>query len=76
MNSHLYYNMRILIFYLFLIQALFVSAQQYRGGELFQIKNSDIFWAAVMTEYFREYVAKQEEDFWCWAACVQMVLNY
>ena len=76
MNWYLYYYMRILIFYFFLIHTLFVSAQQYRGGELFQIKDSDIFWAAVKTEYFREYVAKQEEDFWCWAACIQMVLNY
>lgn len=68
--------MRILILYLCLAQGLLVSAQQYRGGELFHIKDSDIFWAAVKTEYFKEYVARQEEDCWCWAACVQMVLNY
>lgn len=52
------------------------EAQVFRGGEIFQIKDSDIYWAAVKTEYFKDYVARQEEDFWCWAACVQMVLNY
>lgn len=52
------------------------SGQVYRGGEIFRIKDSDVYWAAVKTSYFREYVARQEEDCWCWAACVQMVLNY
>lgn len=60
------------------ISFCFISskAQVFRGGEIFQIKDSDIYWAAVKTEYFKDYVARQEEDFWCWAACVQMVLNY
>lgn len=52
------------------------KAQVFRGGEIFQIKDSDIYWAAVKTEYFKDFVAYQEEDLWCWAACVQMVLNY
>lgn len=52
------------------------EAQTFRGGEIFRIKGSDVYWAAVKTSYFREYVARQEEDCWCWAACVQMVLNY
>lgn len=50
--------------------------QDYRGGEIFKINGSDVYWAAVKTEYFCDYVARQEEDCWCWAACVQMVLNY
>lgn len=41
-----------------------------------RIGNSGIYWTAVKTSYFREFVARQEEDYWCWAACVQMVLNY
>ena len=52
------------------------EAQTFRGGEIFRINDSDVYWAAVKTSYFREFVARQEEDCWCWAACVQMVLNY
>lgn len=50
------------------------EAQTFRGGEIFRLKDSDVYWAAVKTSYFREFVARQEEDCWCWAACVQMVL--
>lgn len=56
--------------------AAVVSGQVYRGGEIFRIKDSDVYWAAVKTSYFREYVARQEEDCWCWAACVQMTMRY
>ena len=52
------------------------EAQTFRGGEIFRINDSDVYWAAVKTSYFREFVARQEKDCWCWAACVQMVLNY
>ncbi|MDE6339517.1 MAG: C39 family peptidase [Muribaculaceae bacterium] len=52
------------------------QAQTFRGGEIFRIGNSDVYWAAVKTTYFKDYVARQEEDCWCWAACAQMVLNY
>ena len=45
----------------------------FNGLSLF---DSDVYWAAVKTSYFREFVARQEKDCWCWAACVQMVLNY
>lgn len=65
--------------YLTVILSLVVfisNAQTYRGGEIFRIKDSDVYWAAVKTEHFVESVATQEEDQWCWAACVQMVLNY
>lgn len=47
------------------------EAQTFRGGEIFRINDSDVYWAAVKTSYFREFVARQEEDCWCWAACVQ-----
>lgn len=53
-----------------------VNAQTFRGGEIFRIKDSDVYWAAVKTEYFVESVARQEEDYWCWAACIQAVLRY
>lgn len=56
--------------------ATVASGQVYRGGEIFRIKDSDVYWAAVKTSYFREYVARQEEDCWCWAACVQMAMRY
>lgn len=69
-------NMRKIVLLLSLASLMLTHAQTFRGGEIFQIKNSDIYWAAVKTEYFREFVARQEEDCWCWAACVQMVLNY
>lgn len=55
---------------------LIADAQTLRGGEIFRIKDSGVYWAAVKTNYFVESVARQEEDHWCWAACVQMVLNY
>lgn len=52
------------------------EAQTFRGGEIFRIKDSDVYWAAVKTSYFREFVARQEEDCWCWAACVQIIVRY
>jgi len=51
-------------------------AQTFRGGEIFRIKGTDLYWAAVKTQYFKSSVARQKEDHWCWAACVQMVLHY
>lgn len=41
------------------------EAQTFRGGEIFRIKDSDVYWAAVKTSYFREFVARQEENCWC-----------
>lgn len=58
------------------IIALLGNAQSFRGGEIFRIKDTDIYWAAVKTKYFVNLVARQKEDHWCWAACVQMVLKY
>lgn len=68
--------MKATIFYIMMLVSFAMNAQTFRGGEIFRIGNSDVYWAAVKTSYFREYVARQEEDCWCWAACVQMVLNY
>lgn len=68
--------MRIPITIILALCLLVSEAQVFRGGEIFQIRETDVYWAAVKTEYFKDYVACQEEDFWCWAACVQMVLNY
>lgn len=45
-------------------------------GELFQVRGTDTFVAAIATEKFRYFVARQNQDNWCWAACTQMVLNY
>lgn len=69
-------SMRRIVTVIALAIALLGNAQAFRGGEIFRIRDSDIFWAAVKTVYFVESVARQEEDHWCWAACVQMVLNY
>lgn len=52
------------------------EAQTFRGGEIFRIKDSDVYWATVKTSYFREFVTRKEEDCWCWAACIQMILRY
>lgn len=68
--------MKATIFYIMMLMSFIMNAQTFRGGEIFRIGNSDVYWAAVKTSYFKEYVARQEEDCWCWAACVQMVLNY
>lgn len=68
--------MRATILHILMLFSLTMNAQTFRGGEIFRIGNSDVYWAAVKTTYFKEYVARQEEDCWCWAACVQMVLNY
>lgn len=68
--------MRIIITIILALCFIVSGAQTFRGGEIFRLKDSDVYWAAVKTSYFREFVARQEEDCWCWAACVQMVLNY
>lgn len=68
--------MRLLFAILLALFATIANGQTFRGGEIFRIGNTDVYWAAVKTTYFKEYVARQEEDCWCWAACVQMVLNY
>lgn len=68
--------MRQFVIVILSVVALLGNAQTFRGGEIFRIKGTDVYWAAVKTKYFVGSVARQEEDHWCWAACVQMVLNY
>lgn len=53
---------RFFICYILMLISLAVNAQTFRGGEIFRIGNSDVYWAAVKTSYFKEYVARQEED--------------
>ena len=76
LKSHLTGYMRQKIFYILMLVSFALNAQTFRGGEIFRIGNSDIYWAAVKTSYFREYVVRQEEDCWCGAACIQMILLY
>jgi len=45
-------------------------------GRIFQIDGRNDYAAAVKSEKFKFYAAAQEENNWCWAACIQMVLNY
>jgi len=45
-------------------------------GEVYQIGDGNNFCAAIKTSAFQFYQAEQEYDNWCWAACIQMVLNY
>lgn len=52
------------------------SPAQNRKGQIFYSKDDGLYWAAIETSYFREYVARQRCPNWCWAACTQMVLNY
>lgn len=53
----------------------FVFAQ----GKIYQLGSDNNYAAAVRDDQFKYYPAlnaKQEEDNWCWAACIQMVLHY
>lgn len=45
-------------------------------GEVYQIGDENNYCAAIKTSIFQYYAAEQEYDNWCWAACIQMVLNY
>lgn len=68
-------SMRRIVTVIALAIALLGNAQAFRGGEIFRIRDSDILWAAVKTEYFVESMARQEEDHWCWAACIRMIMK-
>lgn len=68
--------MRIIVTFILTFCFAASQAQTFREGEIFRIKDSNIFWVSVKTTYFRDYVTRQEEDCWCWAACVQMLLQY
>lgn len=45
-------------------------------GEVYQIGDANDYAAAVKTEKFQFFIAEQNYDNWCWAACIQMVLHY
>ena len=56
---------------------LFLLAREAQGqGEVYQIGDGNNYAAAVKTEKFQYFAASQQQDNWCWAACIQMVLNY
>ncbi|MBF4473054.1 C39 family peptidase [Flavobacterium sp. HJJ] len=44
-------------------------------GEVYQFPDGS-YCAAIKSDIFQYYAARQEYDNWCWAACIQMVLNY
>lgn len=58
--------------------ALFMSAtaQTYLGGTIYHNRESGLYCAAVKTDRFVEYAATQQNENWCWAACIEMVLHY
>jgi hypothetical protein len=60
-----------------LIAILFFSSKCYSQveGEVFRFKDGS-YCAAIKTEIFEYFKAKQNYDNWCWAACIQMALNY
>jgi len=53
-----------------------ISLSAFSQGRIFQIDGANDFAAAVKTEKFKFHAAFQSEDNWCWAACIQMVLDY
>jgi hypothetical protein len=62
---------------LFAIIALcFITQKSLGQGQIYRIKGTNTYVAAVLTEKFNYSFATQKLNNWCWAACVQMVLNY
>lgn len=45
-------------------------------GVIYKIKKDNMWAVAVKGEVFKDFVSIQRNTNWCWAACVQMVLNY
>jgi hypothetical protein len=56
--------------------ALFGLVYSQQKGQLFQLDSSGNYCAAVLTDSFKYHMAEQEHDNWCWAACIEMVLEY
>lgn len=69
---------RVILFSLIMVLLSFYSNEfaQNRKGQIFYSQDDGLYWAAIKTDYFREFVARQCSMNWCWAACTQMVLNY
>ena len=50
---------------------------QNRKGIVYKITDEEnVYYAAIETKYFKYFISEQRNTNWCWAACVQMVLNY
>ncbi len=64
------------IIFLVLLSIIFIPKEAFSQGEIFQIGNKNNYVAGVTTQKFKYYVARQKSQNWCWAACIQMVLNY
>lgn len=62
--------------YIILNLILLINLPAFSQGKIYQIDNRNDYAAAVKTEKFQFYAASQKESNWCWAACIQMVLNY
>ena len=62
---------------LFILLCFFsIASFAQQTGEIYQIGDGNDYCAAVKTSVFEFYQAEQQYDNWCWAACIQMVLNY
>lgn len=68
--------MKKLIIFFLLSGLTYQSFGQEKKGEVYKIKNSNTFIAAIKSSDFIYYVRTQKKDMWCWAASIQMVLNY
>lgn len=55
---------------------VFGICEVYSQGRIYQIDGGNNFAAAVVTERFNYFQSFQEEQNWCWAACIQMILDY
>lgn len=55
-----------------------ISANSFgqQNGDVYRIKGTNNYCAAIKSSAFQLSVAKQLQDNWCWAACTQMVLHY
>ena len=63
-----------------MISLIFISSlsygQSHTGGVIYRDLNTGQLCAAVKTEYFVDSAATQQNENWCWAACIEMVLDY
>ncbi len=59
-----------------IILMITINVSSFSQGRIFQIDSGNDFAAAVKAEEFEFYRASQKEVNWCWAACIQMVLDY
>jgi hypothetical protein len=66
--------------HLFALLLLLFSVRLFGQGVVYETdehyNGNRLYCAGVKTDIFKFYAASQEYDCWCWAACVQMVLNY